>query len=141
MVAIAVQPFVLKDATFKVAADNYEKALSSVAFAPSAETSTVKWKSITPASSFSETTALPASWVCTLSYAQDWKTTNSLSRYLHEHEGESVTVVFVPKAGTGEASFTADLTVVPGSIGGDVDTVMVSSVSMPSSKPVEGTTP
>ena len=40
MAIIAVAPFVLKDVTLKIGADNYEKHVSSVTFTPS--TSTVR---------------------------------------------------------------------------------------------------
>jgi hypothetical protein len=78
--------------------------------------------------------------VCNLEYAQDRATPESLSNYLLAHVGEEVAAVFVPEAGSGMPSFTATLTVVPGQIGGAVDQVAVSSVSLPSTKPVPGTT-
>jgi len=140
MTAIAVVPIVLKNATFKVGTDNYEAATSGVTFVPSTSTSTVTFKGLTPTASFSFPTTSPSEWVCNIDYAQDWSTATSLSNYLHDHEGETVTVEFVPEAGTGAPSFTADVTIAPGQIGGSVDQVATSSVSLGCTKPVKGTT-
>ena len=140
MTAIAVVPIVLKDATFKVDADNYESATSGVTFVPSTSTSTATFKGLTPTASFSFPTTAPSEWVCNIDYAQDWATAGSLANYLHDHEGETVTVEFVPQAGSGLPKFTADVTIAPGQIGGTVDQVPTSSVSLGCTKPVKGLT-
>jgi hypothetical protein len=121
---IAVEPFILKDCTFKVVADNYEGHVSAVTFVPSA--STVVWKGLAPSSVFTDVSK--ATWVCNLELAQDWETANSLSRYLHAHEGAEIAVEFEPVAGG--TGFEATLIVTPGAIGGTVDTVAVASVSL-----------
>lgn len=126
MAAIAVSPFVLKDCTLAVGTDNYEAHVSQVQFNPSS--SQVNWKGMTPASVFSDVTT--ATWVCALAYAQDWVTPNSLSLYLHAHEGEAIDVVFKPKAGTGQPSVEATLLITPGAIGGTVDQVATASVTL-----------
>lgn len=126
MTAIAVQPFVLKDCTLKVGTDNYEAHVSQVQFSPSS--SQVNWKGLTPSSVFSDVTT--ATWTCSLAYAQDWTTANSLSLYLHNHEGETVDVVFQPKAGTGQPSVEATLLITPGAIGGTVDQVATATVTL-----------
>lgn len=131
MVAIAVNPFIMRDCTFTVAADNYEAHLSGVEFVPT--TPSVQFKGLTPASVHN----FPGSstWLANLAFAQDWSTADSLSRYLHEHEGEKVEVVFAPK--NGGPSITATISVVPGSIGGQVDQVAAATVSCPvDGKPV-----
>ena len=140
MNAIAVAPIVLKNATFKVGTDNYEAATSGVTFVPSKATSAVTFKGLTPAASFSFPTSQPSEWVCNIDYAQDWETAASLANYLHENEDDTVTVEFVPEAGSGMPSFTADVTIAPGQIGGTVDQVATSSVSLGCTKPVKGTT-
>lgn len=124
MAAIAVSPFLLKDVLFSVATDSYEKHVSQVEFVPTS--STVTWKGLTPTSVFSFGTN--ATWVCNLTFAQDWDTTNSLARYLFDHEGDEIDVTFEPVAGG--SGFTATLIVAPGSIGGTVDAVAVSTVSL-----------
>lgn len=126
MVAIAVQPFVLKDAVFTVETDSYEAHVSTVKFTPTVET--ITWVGLTPSSAFSDSSS--ATWECALSLAQDWTTANSLAQYLLDHAGESVQAVFSPKgATTGSPVFTATITLVPPEIGGDVNTVQVSSVT------------
>lgn len=120
----AVAPFVLKDSIFKVALDNYEAHVSQVQFTPSASTSS--WQGLTPTSSFTDVSS--ATWVCTLAYAQDWETANSLARYLFEHEGVSVDVEFEPIAGG--PSFTATLIITPGQIGGTVNQWATGTVSL-----------
>jgi len=121
---IEVVPIVLKNVTFKVAADEYQKNVSQVEFVPSA--SAVNWKGLHKDAVFTDIGS--ATWVCNLSYAQDWATTDSLSRYLFEHEGEAVDVEFAPEVSG--PSFTATLLVTPGSIGGTVDAVAVGTVSL-----------
>lgn len=124
MVQIAVNPFLMKDCLLTVATSDYAKHVSAVEFVPTA--SPVTWKGLTPTSVF--TFGTNATWVCNLSYAQDWETTDSLSRYLYDHEGEEIEVVFEPV--TDGSSITATLIIQPGSIGGAVDSVAVSSVSL-----------
>lgn len=124
MPEIVVSPFQLTDCTFQVAADNYEAHVSKVEFAPSS--TSAKFKGLKPSAVF--TFAGSPDWVCNLTFAQDWSTANSLSRYLFEHTGEAVEVTFEPKKGG--TAITATIIVQPGSIGGDVDAVATSTVSL-----------
>lgn len=125
MATPAVNPFLMRDCTFVVDSDNYEAHVSQVEFVPTS--SVVSWKGLTPTSVFSKTSA--STWVCNLSYAQDWATADALSRYLLENEGSEVTAVFTPVSGSGD-TITATIQIAPGSIGGAVDTVAVGSVSL-----------
>ena len=124
MAAISVQPFIMRDCTFSVATDSYEAHVSQVEFTPTS--SIVTFKGLAPTAVFNFGSS--ATWVCTLAYAQDWSTANSLSRYLHENEGEEIAVVFEPVAGG--PTISATLIVTPGAIGGTVDAVAVASVSL-----------
>jgi hypothetical protein len=124
MAIIAVNPFILRDTLFTVAADSYEAHVSNVTFTPSS--SVVPWQGLTPDASFSFGSI--ATWTCDLTFAQDWSTANSLSRYLFEHEGDEIAVVFEPVAGG--PSVTATLIVTPGAIGGTVNEVAVATVSL-----------
>lgn len=127
MAVIAVAPIVLKDCALLIGADNYEAHVSGVKFVPAV--TAVAWKGLTPTSVFSDASA-PV-WSCVLSYAQDWKTTNSLSQYLLANAGTQKVAVFKPQGITsGNPIFTATIIIVPGEIGGDVDTVPVSTVTM-----------
>ena len=124
MADIALTPILMSDVELTLGANDYEGSVSSVEFVPTSNI--VNWKGLTPTASYS----FPATptWQCNLSFAQDWETTNSLSRYLYDHQGETIAASFAPKAGG--SSFTADLIVVPGSIGGAVDSVAVGTVSL-----------
>lgn len=135
MATPVVKPFIMRDCLFQVEADNYEAHVSQVEFVPSS--SVVRFKGLTPTSNHAFGTT--AEWLGNLAYAQDWNTPDSLSEYLHEHEGESIDVSFTPV--NGGRPITATLIVAPGSIGGNVDSVAVASVSLPSTKPVLGAIP
>ena len=127
MTIIAALPFVLKDVDLKIGADNYEAHVSGVTFTPS--TSTVTWQGLTPTAAFSDATT--PTWVCTLDYAQDWETPNSLAQYLLANAGTPKVVVFKPNkaVGAGHPIFTATLNIVAGPIGGAVNVVQTASVS------------
>ncbi|MCS6563432.1 hypothetical protein [Curtobacterium poinsettiae] len=124
MAQITVNPFVLSDTTLKIAADNYETAVSSVEFQPSG--GTVSWKGLSPAAVFTFPQAV--TWACAIAFAQDWETEDSLSQYLFEHQGETIAVEFAPKRGG--KSLYANVVIVPGSIGGAVDAVAASTVTL-----------
>jgi len=125
MSVIAVEPIVLTDVSLLIPTDDYAKNVSSVTLTPTS--TNVSWKGL---GKNTFTGATTATWVVTVEYAQDWETPNSLSQYLYEHEGEKVTMTFKPQSGSGP-SFTAEVTIVPGAIGGAVDTVAVGSVTLP----------
>ncbi|CCH79085.1 hypothetical protein BN12_40055 [Nostocoides japonicum T1-X7] len=127
MSVIAVAPFVLRDVVMTIGTDDYAKHLSTVKFAPAYDT--VKWQGLTPDASFTDLSN--PTWTCAISYAQDWETEDSLAQYLLENAGQQKVAVFKPKgAATGKPVFTATLTIVPGDIGGDVNTVQTSTVTL-----------
>lgn len=135
MATPVVNPFIMRDCLFQVDADNYEAHVSQVEFVPSS--SVVRFKGLTPTSNHAFGTA--SDWLCNLTYAQDWNTADSLSEYLHEHEGESIDVTFEPV--NGGRSITATIIAMPGTIGGSVDAVATASVSLGSTKPALGEIP
>jgi len=124
MVAVAVAPFVLKDATFLVGLDNYEAHVSQVEFAPSV--SQLQWQGLTPSASFTDSSS--PSWSATLAYAQDWTTPNSFSQYLYDHQGETIDAEFVTNDGAG--SWAAKLIIAPGAVGGSVNAYAVATVNL-----------
>jgi hypothetical protein len=124
MPVIAIDPIILTDVKLTLGTNDYEAHVSKVEFAPTA--SVVVWKGLTPTSTHSFPTR--ATWVCNLDFAQDWETVNSLSQYLFENEGDQVVATFEPV--DGGAGFTANLLLTPGSIGGTVDQVPTSTVSL-----------
>jgi hypothetical protein len=81
---------------------------------------------------FTETT--PPTYTCKLKYAQDWDSVTSFSRWLWDNKGTTQAVTFHPKTGVGP-SFTANLSIVSGPIGGDVDTFAEAEVTLGSDEP------
>lgn len=134
MPAIASKPHVLKDVVLTIDLDDYEAHVSSCALIPTTDTPQIKWQGLSPAAAFSEAGNATTSWVLTINAAQDWETANSLSQFLFDNAGQVKTVELSPQRGKGK-TFTFDVTIVPGQIGGDVNTVAVSPVTMP----VDGT--
>lgn len=124
MAAVAVAPFVLKDATFRVAADNYESHVSQVQFDPAVTQQS--WQGLTPAAAFTD--ASSPTWACTIAYAQDWKTPNSFSSYLFAHQGQTISVELVTNPGAG--TWKASLIIAPGSVGGPVNAYAVGTVTL-----------
>ena len=131
MAQINVQPLVLKDALMTIGTDSFEKAIAKVVFTP--KSSTIAFHGLTPDSAFTDVSS--AEWTCDLDYVQDWDTTGSLSRYLYTNEGETVAATFAPRNGTGP-SFTANLVITPGAIGGQTNAYATTSVSLGSDRPV-----
>lgn len=125
MVQVAHTPLVLKDMLMSLGDNSYEKAISGAVFTPTA--ATISWQGGTPDSSFTDTGR--ATWVCALTYAQDWDTVGSLSEYLFDSEGAVVPALFRPKNGKG-SSFSATLVITPGSIGGTTNSVAEATVNL-----------
>ncbi|MGX1931719.1 hypothetical protein [Microbacterium resistens] len=124
MATIEVKPIVLRNVLLTLGADGYQKHVSGVTFAPAG--SVITFSGLTPDAQFSFPSTI--TWTCVLNYAQDWETPNSLSRFLFDNEGETIPAVFEPEAGG--QGFTANIIVLPGAIGGDVNTVAVGSVTL-----------
>jgi hypothetical protein len=127
-------PLFMKDVIFETGdptAVDYAAELSSVLLEP--ESDTVTWKGLKPTSTFTEST--PPTWAATLKYAQDWDAADSFGRWLWDNQGTTQAVSFRPKSGSGP-TFTANLTIVSGPIGGDVDTYAESEVTLGSDIPV-----
>lgn len=131
---MAFRPIVLKDSELTIDSEDFAAQVSGVTFTPT--TASVSWQGLKPASSFTDQSA--ATWAAELAYAQDWHDADALSRFLHEHEGQSLEAVFTPK--TGEETVTATIIIAPGTIGGQVNTFMTSTVTLGvSGKPAIGT--
>lgn len=136
MVALDVKPLILKNVllTLKLAADTaieFQKHISAVALTPKADSKT--WKGL-GLNSYTDTGL--ATWTCDLTFIQDWLSDESLSQFLFDNEGATVAATFQPISGAG-ISFTANLSVTPGAIGGKVDEFAEVSVSLGSDKPVK----
>lgn len=126
MTLVNINPLVLKNVDLTIgegSPDQFQKHVSGVVLAPSY--SPITWSGLHPDASFTDPGS--GTWSCTLRYAQDWETANSLSQYLFDHEGETVPMTFKPRAGSGP-TFTADVTIIPGAIGGDVNAYSTAEV-------------
>ncbi|MDP4333231.1 hypothetical protein Q7F20_07590 [Curtobacterium sp. A7_M15] len=124
MAQIGVQPFTLTDVKLKVDADNYEKHVSQVEFQPQGGVTT--WKGLTPDAAFSF--AQTPTWQLVLAVAQDWTTPDSLSRYLFDNQGKTVSATFTPV--NGGPDIAADIIITAPNIGGAVDAVAASTVTL-----------
>jgi hypothetical protein len=127
-------PFIMGNATLTIDGVDYQDEVSGAVFTPTS--SVVTRKGLSPDAVFSFPTN--ATWTLDLTFAQDFTADTTLAMYLLEHEGETITdVVFAPVSGG--RTFTADITIAPGAIGGNVDEVAVGTVSLGSTKPVPST--
>ena len=131
---IASQPHVLTDMVLTIGADDYEAHVSSCSLVPSTDAPRIRWKGLTPSAEFTATGTPVTTWDLVLNACQDWETANSLSQYLYDHAGTVTAVELSPQRGVGK-TFTFEVTIVPGQVGGDVDAVAITPVTMP----VEGT--
>jgi hypothetical protein len=129
MAIVTPVPILMGNATVKIggtSGNNYEGAVSSVEFQPSA--GTVNFKGLAPTAVYTYGTA--PTWALALTFAQDFETTTSLSNYLFDNQGKTVQVDVFPVAGTGKKGFSAQVIIQPGSIGGAVDSVAVATVTL-----------
>lgn len=129
-------PLFMKDCTFSVAGTDYAGELSSVRIVPNS--SQVNWHGLTPDSAFSEAAA--PTFAVTVGYAQDWEEPTSWANLLYDEEGTTQVVTFKPKSG-GTVTWTVNVNLIPGEIGGDVGTFAETSVSLGCDKPVKSVTP
>lgn len=130
MAQVAIKPIILNDITLLIGADNYEAAVSRVVLTPTVPQA--KWKGMTPAAIFN--LAGTPEWVCEVTWAQDHETANSLSQYSIANAGQVKAVEFKPKKPVSPATaptFKCDVLILPGAIGGDLDTVPTASASWP----------
>jgi hypothetical protein len=133
MPTLAVQPLVLKDVILTIGAttpDDFRKHVSGVTYTPTSPQNT--WTGL---GLNTHTDAGTPTWVVQLDYVQDWTSTSSLSRYLFEHVGETVPMTFGPTDGVGP-TFTSNVTIVPGAIGGQVNAYATTTVSLGTDTPV-----
>lgn len=124
MAQIGVQPFTLNNVKLAIDSANYEKHVSQVEFQP--QGGITSWKGLTPDAAF--TFAQTPTWQLVLAYAQDWKTPDSLARFLFDHQGETVDATFTPL--DGGPTIAASIVITAGPIGGTVDAVAAGTVTL-----------
>jgi hypothetical protein len=132
MAEIDVRPFIMRNAIIQLGTDDFAAAVSTATIAPASGTS--DFKGLKPAAVFTFPQA--TTYTLDLTYAQDWSVDTGLSWYLWTHKGETVPFTLNPDDTTGmtpavgSTSWTGTVALAPGGVGGDVDTVATSSVSL-----------
>lgn len=125
MATIAVTPIVLKDCVVEIEADDYAAAVSAVTLSPTAQS--VAFTGLKPGAVYTDVTE--ATWQMQLTYAQDWASASSLSRYLFDNEGLTKDAVIKPQSGVGP-SFEVEIVITPGAIGGQGQQVATAQVTL-----------
>ncbi|WP_223693789.1 hypothetical protein [Leifsonia poae] len=135
MPALDVKPLILKNVilSLKLTDDageplEFQKHVSAVQFTPKSDTKT--WSGL---GGNTHTDTGPSTWTCDLTYIQDWKSAESLSRFLFENEGKTADASFTPI--TAGPAFTSNVSITPGAIGGKVGEFAEQNVSLGSDKP------
>jgi hypothetical protein len=119
----------MRNAVIQLGTDDFAKAVSTASITPAG--GTTDFKGLKPDAVFTFPQA--STYVLDLSYAQDWSASQSLSRYLWEHKGETVPFTLNPDVvdtTVGSTSWAGEVAIVPGAVGGDVDGVAVATVSL-----------
>lgn len=110
MAVIGLQPIMMKDATLTIAGDDYTASITQVLFVPQVEW---LWADTFQAT---EPVFARARWTSQVGFLQDWETANALTSYLILNAAQRRTVVFTPKVGG--MTVTADVLLIPASVGG-----------------------
>ncbi|KXC05771.1 hypothetical protein [Microbacterium hominis] len=100
-----------KSGTIKIGADNYTKGVDSFALVPT--TPTAQHTDI--GGGVQSVVGIPT-WVCQMSFAQDWASEGSLSQKSIEWAGQTKTIEFTPQ--TGAEVVTVEVVFQPSQIGG-----------------------
>ena len=110
--------------TLLIGTDGYKAAVTSAELVPTTPTEVLRdiGGGVTVISG-------PPEWALNLNFAQDLKTTNSLSQYLIANQGTKKTIVYTPLA-TGKA-FTVTALIIAGAVGGPANAIAKSSVKLP----------
>lgn len=126
MTVLDINPLVMKNVELLIGSDtpdDFRKHVEQVIFTPTS--SSTSWTGL---GKNTHTDSSTATWVLALTYAQDWKSAKSLSNYLFDHEGETIPCEFRPL--DGGPSFTADVVITPGAIGGNVNAFATTTVNL-----------
>lgn len=120
---------VLKDSTINIkigaaVADDFAPAISTCVIQPT--TSSATFQGVGTDASFVDQST--ATWAAQLTFAQDWDSVKSLSRYLLDNEGKQAVIEFRPRDKS--AGFSVTATLAPGAIGGTVNGFPTSSVTL-----------
>ena len=117
--------YVLRDALFTVDGTDYANQCTSVVMTPTQETQTLK--TMVPDGIVQDVDT--AVWVCSINGIQDYLTAQGFARYLTDHAGTQISVVFEPKKGGVTA--TAILVAKATPFGGEQGAFTVFDVELP----------
>ena len=117
--------YVLRDALFTVEGTDYANQCTSVVMTPTQETQTLK--TMVPDGIVQDVDT--PTWVCSINGIQDYTAAQGLARYLTDHSGEQLDVVFEPKKGGVGA--TAVLVAKATPFGGEQGAFTVFDVELP----------
>jgi hypothetical protein len=127
MAIIEVKPFIMRNAIVSFGSDDFAKAVSSATLTPAG--GTTPFKGLKPSAVF--TFPQSVTWTLDLEFAQDWSAETSLSRYLFEHQGETIDATLNADDQTaGTTSWDITVAIAPGAVGGPVDSVATATVSL-----------
>jgi hypothetical protein len=127
MPVIEVKPFIMRNAVVEFDVDDFAKAVSSATLTPAG--GTTPFKGLKPTAVF--TFPQSVTWTLDLEFAQDWSAETSLSRYLFDHQGETIDATLNPDDQTeGTTSWAITVAIAPGAVGGPVDSVATATVSL-----------
>lgn len=124
MAVIGLQPIMLKDAMFTVAADDYSASVIEATFLPQPE---VGWMNLL--CSARRPFVSSVQWSLQLGFVQDFVTEGALTEYLTENAGGSKVVTLSPISGGRTVSAT--VLIVPASMGGVPNQQLTAVVSLP----------
>lgn len=131
MAEVAVRPFIMRNAIVTLGTDDFAAAVSTASITNSS--GTTDFKGLKPPAVFTFPQA--TTFALELTYAQDWSSAESLSKWLWDHQGETVPFTLNPDDTAtdltlGSTAWTGTVAVAPGSVGGDVDSVATASVTL-----------
>ena len=110
--------------TLLIGTDGYKAAVTSAELVPTTPTEVLRdiGGGVTVISG-------PPEWALNLNFAQDLKTTNSLSQYLIANQGTKKAIVYTPQAGG--KGFTITALILAAKVGGAGGSAAKSDITMP----------
>jgi len=123
MAVVTPVPITFNAATLKIGANNYELSVSAFSLTPTYPET--EFKGIGGNVIAGQGTP---TWVCDLSYPQDFASATALAMYLFTNAGQTVVADITPKAGG--PGFRVSIVLKAGPIGGTVDELLAGSVSL-----------
>lgn len=126
MAVITPTPLYFDDCELKIGTDDYGAAISSAVLTPTPNTQS--FIGLKPTAEFH---AGRPTWALEITFAQDWENATSLSRKLWTSQGTVIEdCTLKPVTGGGE-TFTVDLFITPGAVGGAARAHATATVSLP----------